>query len=99
MGFPSSNYERLYRNPMDEVKKFLEKHHRHCYKLWNLCIERRYEAHHFHGRVVEDFQFYDHNAPEWRMVVSFCVTVDEWLKHSDEHIAVIHVCVYMPVSV
>ena len=40
MGMPSSNLEGLYRNPMEEVQKFLNTRHNEHYKVYNLCEER-----------------------------------------------------------
>ena len=42
MGFPSSGINGLYRNHFKDVKSYLESRHPSKYRLWNLCIERRY---------------------------------------------------------
>jgi hypothetical protein len=42
MGFPSSGAEGIYRNPLPEVKRFLDEMHRGKYMLYNLCSERMY---------------------------------------------------------
>ena len=34
MGFPSENVESIYRNPLDEVRKFLEEKHKVRYLNW-----------------------------------------------------------------
>eukprot|EP01052_Picozoa_sp_SAG31_P065936 SAG31_NODE_24735_length_475_cov_0.821809_1_plen_97_part_01 len=48
MGFPASGKEGMYRNPMEEVKRFLHKYHGpDHFKVFNFCAERCYETHHF----------------------------------------------------
>jgi hypothetical protein len=36
MGFPSDNFESIYRNKIDDVKKYLDKNHNKKYKIYNL---------------------------------------------------------------
>jgi len=89
MGFPASNYEAIYRNSMDEVRRLLEQKHKDHYKLYNLCSERSYDPKNFQGRVAF-YPFDDHNPPEFGMMEPFCEDVDKWLKERDGNIAVVH---------
>lgn len=77
MGYPCENYERYYRNPASNIKKFLDERHKNHYKVWNLCAElkRTYDAKLFHGRVEFGFGFYDHEAPKWSSILPFCKSV------------------------
>ena len=52
MGYPSESMESIYRNSLDEVKRFLEDRHFDKYKIYNLCSERCYDINKFHGRVA-----------------------------------------------
>lgn len=89
MGFPSRGLEALYRNPMSQVKRFLEKRHPEHYKVYNLCSERSYDPLHFHGRV-EHFPFDDHQACPISLIFSACENVREWLARDPENLAAIH---------
>lgn len=40
MGFPAENFQKIYRNPMEEVQNFFLKRHNSRYKVYNLCSER-----------------------------------------------------------
>lgn len=72
MGFPSSGLESVYRNPLEEVKRFLDKRHKQFYKVYNLCIEkdRQYAANTF-PKVV-NYGFHDHHPPNLEMLESMC---------------------------
>jgi len=89
MGFPSSGINGLYRNHFKDVKSYLESRHPSKYRLWNLCIERRYDASIYDNRV-EEFPFIDHNPPPLEYFFPFCVSVDKWLSKDKENVAVIH---------
>nr|CAG4710360.1 unnamed protein product [Naegleria fowleri] len=90
MGYPSPDFEKIYRNPMSEVQRFLETRHKDKYKLWNLCAERTYDKSCFHGRVEDRYQFYDHEAPKFEILIPFCKSVHEWLSQDPGNVAVIH---------
>lgn len=74
MGYPSENFECLYRNKMSDVVKFLDTLHGDHYKVYNLCSERKYPHERFHGSVAE-FPFDDHRTPPIELVFDFCKDV------------------------
>lgn len=43
MGYPAKNIEGLYRNHIDDVKKFLAESHNNFHKIYNLCGETKYQ--------------------------------------------------------
>jgi phosphatidylinositol-3,4,5-trisphosphate 3-phosphatase/dual-specificity protein phosphatase PTEN len=67
MGFPSSGLEACYRNPLNEVRKFLEQRHADHYRLWNLCSEKEYSALGFPCEI-ERFTWDDHTPPPLALV-------------------------------
>eukprot|EP00939_MAST-03C_sp_MAST-3C-sp1_P000130 g130.t1 len=89
MGFPSSGIHGIYRNHFKDVKSYLKSRHGHKYKLWNLCIERRYDPRIYDNRV-DEFPFIDHNPPPLEYFFPFCVSVDKWLSTDRDNVAVIH---------
>jgi len=89
MGFPSSGVEKLYRNKMGDVQKFLNTRHNDKFLVVNLCSERHYDVDKFDGRVFP-FPFDDHNCPPFDDMEPFCETLDSWLSMDPENIAAIH---------
>ena len=63
MGFPSTGAESYYRNPAKQVQAFIEHYHKgHC-KVYNLCIEKSYNASvlGLPDEQVEQHGCFDHN--------------------------------------
>ena len=69
MGYPSVGAESCYRNPMADVRAFLEDRHASHYRIWNLCSEREYGAGSF-ACEVERFSWADHTPPPLALVRS-----------------------------
>ena len=45
MGIPSVDYQKMYRNRIEDVESFLNKRHGAAYKVYNLCSETRNTRH------------------------------------------------------
>jgi phosphatidylinositol-3,4,5-trisphosphate 3-phosphatase/dual-specificity protein phosphatase PTEN len=88
MGFPSEKVEKIYRNGIEEVKKFFHLRHGRNYKVYNLCSEREYPNDTFENQA--HYPFDDHEAPPLKLILPFCLDVDEWLGADPNNIAAIH---------
>ena len=89
MGYPSESMESMYRNSLDDVKRFLDERHLDHYKIYNLCSERCYDTQKFHGRVAV-YPFDDHAPPEFGQILPFCRDVQSWLDQHPDNVAVVH---------
>jgi len=86
-GFPAVGVEHLYRNPRNEVRRFLEKKHAGHYKVFNFCCEpgRGYPASFFDGRV-ERYPFRDHGVPPLDTMSQFCNSAKAWLDADPKNV-------------
>lgn len=106
MGYPAdSPFEKLYRNSIDEVEKFLNQHHKGRYMIYNLCSETNrvpsnfldqnqnpgtgYDIHRFNCRV-KNFGFKDHCPPNFDLTVEFCKHALDWLNQHEDNVLAIH---------
>lgn len=88
MGFPSDDLDQIYRNSVVDVKRFFTKRHTKKYKVYNLCSEREYQENTFENQGY--YPFDDHEAPSLKMILPFCIDVDEWLKADPDNVVAIH---------
>ena len=51
MGLPSTSYEALYRNDMNDVLNFFNERHPEHYKVYNLCEEKKYAPNIFYKYI------------------------------------------------
>ncbi|XP_045695076.1 phosphatidylinositol 3,4,5-trisphosphate 3-phosphatase TPTE2-like isoform X1 [Phyllostomus hastatus] len=89
MSFPSSGKQSFYRNPIQEVVRFLDTKHRNHYQVYNLCSENAYDPKYFHYRVHR-YMVDDHNVPSLSEMVEFSKEVQKWMAQDDKNIIVIH---------
>lgn len=89
MSFPAERMRAMFRNPLWQVKSVLDMRHEDHYKIYNLCIEEKYDPSNFHGRV-EPYPFDDNHVPPLEMIKLFCESVHSWLSSDPENIAVVH---------
>ena len=89
LGYPSSGWEAVYRNPIEEVEEFLSLHHGERCLVVNLCSERSYEETRFGGRQAR-FPFDDHSPPPLSLIAPFCERVQAWLEAHPRNVVAIH---------
>jgi hypothetical protein len=100
MGWPAESWkESRVRNPMADVKRFLQ--HRHHIDqgkamVYNLCSERGYEKPDecFVGpggrRQWRRYPFPDHNAPTMELMAAFCKDAAAFLREDSTHVIAVH---------
>nr|XP_042118565.1 phosphatidylinositol 3,4,5-trisphosphate 3-phosphatase TPTE2-like isoform X2 [Peromyscus maniculatus bairdii] len=89
MSFPSSGGQSFYRNPIDEVVRFLDSKHPDHYQVYNLCSESAYDPKNFHYRVRR-IMVDDHNVPTLEEMLLFSKEVNDWMAQHPENVVAIH---------
>uniref|UniRef100_A0A8C5LTX7 Phosphatidylinositol-3,4,5-trisphosphate 3-phosphatase n=1 Tax=Leptobrachium leishanense TaxID=445787 RepID=A0A8C5LTX7_9ANUR len=89
MSFPSSGKQSFYRNPIEEVARFLDLKHKDHYKIYNLCSEKGYDPKYFHYRVERIF-IDDHNVPALADMLTFTASARAWMAQDPKNIIAIH---------
>ena len=88
MGFPSTSIESIYRNNMEDVKRFMNTRHKNHYKVYNLCEERSYPEGSFYRQACYPFE--DHEAPPLNLIIEFCEDAKKYLDEDENNIVAIH---------
>ncbi|XP_061658324.1 putative tyrosine-protein phosphatase TPTE isoform X1 [Syngnathoides biaculeatus] len=89
MSFPSSGKQSFYRNPIEEVARFLDTKHGGHYRVYNLCSEKGYDPKFFHYRVERVF-IDDHNVPSLEDMLKYTASVREWMSADPQNVIAIH---------
>lgn len=89
MAFPAEGGEGFYRNPMAEVRRFLEQYHGCRCKVYNLCSEKSYQVEKL-GTPHAAYPFDDHQVPRLSMIRDFCEDATAWLLQHPQHVVAVH---------
>merc|ERR1711871_1355620 len=90
MGLPAEGrVEGLYRNPIQEVASFFDTFHKEHFMIYNLCMERTYDAKHFGGKV-RHYPFADHQPSPLALMFDFCADLESWLGSHPSNVAAVH---------
>ncbi|KAM4859958.1 phosphatidylinositol 3,4,5-trisphosphate 3-phosphatase TPTE2-like [Thomomys bottae] len=89
MSFPSSGRRSFYRNPIEEVARFLDTKHFGHYFVYNLCREQSYNPMYFHDRVSR-IKIDDHNVPSLREMILLARDAADWLAKDPQNVIAVH---------
>ena len=91
MSTPAATFPRtLYRNPVDQVRKFLDHYHKDHYCIFNFRGEGRdYADEAFHGRV-HTIGWPDHHPPPFSIMPKLLYIIYTYLQSSSKATAVLH---------
>ncbi len=88
MGLPSTSFEGLYRNNMEDVKRFFNVRHPQHHKIYNLCEEKKYPKDCFYRQGY--YPFPDHEAPPLNSLMPFCEDAKQFLDEDDKNVVAVH---------
>lgn len=91
MGWPAYNYERLFRNSIQDVAAFLDRKHPSAYLVVNLCSERTYSGKYFHQQTSW-YPMDDHNPAELEMMLAFSREAADFIAEDPNCRAVVVHC-------
>lgn len=87
MSLPGEGLQKMYRNSIDSVARFLKEKHRDHYKIINLS-GLRYDYEKFNNKVCE-YLWEDHYPPSIQLLFHACHDMHQWLcTHRDNVITV-----------
>lgn len=91
LGLPASGLERLYRNPLETVRDYLDQRHGGKYAMVNLCDERDYpnEDWPMAARIFR-FPFADHHTCCLSALHTFCEQTATFLAADPDHVIAVH---------
>jgi hypothetical protein len=96
MSFPAVGIEGVYRNPRQQVRQYLDKHHPEKYLVFNLCGEQRYQydvrdfAHSLAIEGVVNIPVRKNTTPPLYQIGSFCQQAMNWLAQDESNVVVVH---------
>ena len=88
MAWPGSGVEKLYRNDIKAVRKYLNTMHSGHYKVYNLA-EKSYDAAEFDFRVCH-FPFPDHNPPRLELLRTIVYSMQHFLAADTQNVVAVH---------
>ena len=88
MGLPSTSIEGIYRNNMEDVKRFFNTRHPNHYKVYNLCEEKTYPKDSFYMQGY--YPFVDHEAPPLSLLIPFCEDAKKFLDEDEKNVVALH---------
>ncbi|CAI2384532.1 unnamed protein product [Moneuplotes crassus] len=88
MSFPACGVEKIYRNPICKVAKFLQEKHGDNYLVFNFS-DRKYDYSKFDYRV-ESYDWRDHHAPKVVVLFEACKRMYDFLQQNDDNVVVVH---------
>lgn len=92
MGYPSTGFERFYRNSLDEIIRFFHEEHNDKVKIYNLCLEKEriYTKQSFSKSHVALFPAKDHNPCPIKLILEFCIDICLYLIKNQRGVASVH---------
>ncbi|KAH7052146.1 hypothetical protein B0J12DRAFT_698825 [Macrophomina phaseolina] len=88
---PSGTYpQRAYRNPLDQLVKFLDKNHADKWAIWEFRAEGTgYPDEEVYGRIWH-YPWPDHHPPPFALVPRIIASMRNWLKADKDRVVVVH---------
>jgi len=90
MAMPGDRVNAAWRNDISEVALFLNRYHKDHYRVFNLMEKVSYNRQRLGHNTVVRLGWLDHHAPPFATLLQILQQIDDWLKQSDDNVAVIH---------
>ena len=89
MSYPASEFfQKIYRNPIQDVSNFIEQNHGDKFWIYNLS-GRVYDKKPFKGRV-NDYDWEDHHSPTMYLLAEACQNIFKFLEEDPENVIYVH---------